>query len=96
MSNKNKQKQIKTDRNKKVLIKYTKLWDGIENSVEKVNNNLGQYGKGFMKFKFNSDDNLPFNKTLKLHNITVIIRSIFEEDCKFYPQVFLDGCLYEL
>ena len=35
MSNKNKQKQIKTDRNKKVLIKYTKLWDGIENSVKK-------------------------------------------------------------
>ena len=45
------------------MIKYTKLWDGIKYSVEKVNNKLGEYGKDFMKTKFNSDDNL---KTLKL------------------------------
>ena len=76
-------------------MKYTKLWDGAENSVEKVNNKLGQYRKGFIKIKFNSNDNLPFNKTLKLHNITVT-RSILEEDGKFYPQVFLDECFYEL
>ena len=49
-----------------------------------------------MKLKFNSDDNLSLNKTLKLHNITIIIRSVFEEDGKYYPQVFLDECLYEL
>ena len=49
-----------------------------------------------MKIKFNSDDNLPLNKTLKLHNITVIIKSVFEEDDKYYPKVFLDECLYEL
>ena len=49
-----------------------------------------------MKVKFNSDDNLPSNKILKLRNITVIVRSVFEEDGKYYPQVFLDECLYEL
>ena len=85
-----------TDKNKEVLIKYTKLWDGIKNSIAKVNNKLGEYRKDFMKIKFNSDDNLPLNKTLKLHNITIIIRSVFEKDCKYYPQVFLDICLYEL
>ena len=47
-----------------------------------------------MKIKFNSDDNL--NKTLKLHNIIIVIRSVFEEHGKFYPQVYLDECLYEL
>ena len=77
-----------TDKNKEVLVKYTKLWDGIENSIEKVNNKLGKYEKDFMKIKFNFDDNLPLNKTLKLHNITKIIRSVFEEDGKYYPQVF--------
>ena len=41
-----------------------------------------------MKIKFNSDDNLTLNKTLKLHNITITIRSVFEEDGKYYPQVF--------
>ena len=49
-----------------------------------------------MEIKFNSDDNLPLNKILKLHSLTVIVRSVFEEDCKFYPQVFLDKFLYEL
>ena len=49
-----------------------------------------------MKIKFNSDDKLPLNKPLKFHNITITIRSVFEEDGKLYPQVFLDDTLYEL
>ena len=49
-----------------------------------------------MKIKFNSDDNLPLNKPLKFHNITITIRSVFEEDRKLYSQVFLDNTLYEL
>ena len=46
--------------------------------------------------KFNSDDNLPLNKPLKFHNMNKAIRSVFEEDGKLYPQVFLDDTLYEL
>ena len=53
------------------MIKYTKLWDGSKNQIEKVNNELGEYGKDFMKIKFSSDNNLPLNKTLKLHNIKI-------------------------
>ena len=49
-----------------------------------------------MKIKFNSDDDLPLNKPLKFHLITITIRSIFEEDGELYPQVFLDDNLYEL
>ena len=47
--------------------------------------------------KFNSDDDdLPLNKPLKFHNMTIIIRSVFEEDGKLYPKIFLDDTLYEL
>ena len=46
-----------------------------------------------MKIKFNSDDNMSLNKMLKLHMLTV---SVFEEDDKYYPQVFLDECLYKV
>ena len=49
-----------------------------------------------MKIKFNSNDNLPLNKTLKLPNMAIVIRSVFEEHGKFYHQVYLDECLYEL
>ena len=49
-----------------------------------------------MKIKFNSDNNLPLNKQLKFHTMTVIIRCVISEDNKLYPQVFLDGVLYSL
>ena len=49
-----------------------------------------------MKIKFHSDDDLPLSKTLKLHNLTIIVRSVFEKDGKYYSQVFLDEYLYEL
>ena len=43
-----------------------------------------------MKIKFNSDEDLP----LKFHAVTIIIRSVFEENGKLYPQVFLDNTLH--
>ena len=47
-----------------------------------------QYEKDFMKRKFNSDDNLLLNKPLKLYMLTISIRFVFQEDNKYYPQVF--------
>ena len=49
-----------------------------------------------MKIRFDSDDNLPLNNLLKFHVMNIIIRSVFEEDGKLYPQLFLDDTLYEL
>ena len=49
-----------------------------------------------MKIKFNSDDDIPLNKPLKFNLMTITIRSVFEEDAKLYPQVFLDDSLYKL
>ena len=46
-----------------------------------------------MKIKFNSDDNLPLNKPLKLFMLTIIVRSVFKEDGKYYyRQIYLDEC----
>ena len=49
-----------------------------------------------MKIKFNLDENLQLNKILKLYNLTIVVRSAVQEDEKYYPQIFLDECLYEL
>ena len=64
--------------------------------IGKLNGRPGEYEKKFKKIKFNSDDNLPLNKILELHMLTAIVRSVFDEDGKHYPQVFLDECLCEL
>ena len=61
------------------------------------NDDLIKYAEeDYMKIKFDSDDNLPLNKVLKFHALTIIIRSAFERDGKYYPQIFLDAALVDL
>ena len=85
-----------TDENKELLKNYNDAFNGIRDKIKEINNNECDYEKDYMKIKFNSDDDLPLNKPLKFHNMTITIRSVFEEDGKLYPQVFLDDTLYEL
>ena len=47
-----------------------------------------------MKIKFNSDDDLPLNKTTEIHNGTIVVRSLFHENNKYDLQDFLDECQY--
>ena len=82
-----------TDNNKEVLKKYTELSDGIKNLIEKVDNKPGEYGKHYMKIKFNLIDNMSLNKSLKLHNLKIIVGSAFQENSKYYQHIFLDECL---
>ena len=49
-----------------------------------------------MKIKFNSDDELPLNKTIEVPIMIIVVRAIFLENNKYYPQVFLDKCLYKI
>ena len=84
------------DENKELLKKYKDVWNGIRDKIKEVSSGECDYEKDYMKIKFNSDDSLPLNKPLKFHNMTITISSVFEEDGKLYPQVFLDDTLYEL
>ena len=84
------------DENKELLKKYNDVFNGIRNKIKKISDNECGYEKDYTKIKFNSDNDLPLNKKLKFHNITITIRSVFEEDGKLYPQVFLDDTLHEL
>ena len=85
-----------TDENKELLKIYNDVWNGIKNKIEEVSSGECDYEKDYIKIRFNSDDDLPLNKLLKFHLMTITIRSVFEEDGKFYPNVFLDDTLYEL
>ena len=81
-----------TDENKELL----KKWNEIRDKIKKISSDECDYEKDYMKIKFNSDDNLPLNKPLKFHNMTITIRPVFEEDDNLYPQIFLDDTLCEL
>ena len=86
-----------TDSNSEVLKKYAEIWSGIKDQIKNINSGkLGEYEKIYIKIRFNADDDLPLNKILKFCIVTIIIRNIFEKDGKYYPQFFLDDCLYEV
>ena len=63
-----------TDKNKEVLKKYTELWDEIKNQIETINGGKPiEYGRDFMKIRFESDDDIPLGKIL---SIPMCIRAV--------------------
>ena len=67
-----------TDENKELLKKYTHVQNGIKSEIKAINDGKENYYlKDYMKIKFKSDHDLPLNKPLKFHAMTIIIRSVF-------------------
>ena len=84
-------------------MKTEKYWQNTQNFGMVLKMKLKQmvikkdeYGKDFEKIKFNTNDALPLNNPLKFPALTIIARSVFKEDSKFYVQVYLDGYFDEL
>ena len=49
-----------------------------------------------MDIKFISDNDLPPNKSIEIPSMIIILKAVFHENNKYYPNVFLDECLYKL
>ena len=79
-----------------VLRKFASIWKSIRAKIEENTGGIVQYDKDYMKIKFESNDNLPTDNIVNMNQVTIIIRSIFAQNSKFYPQLFLDDALYEL
>ena len=54
------------------------------------------YEQNYAKIGINTDDDLPLNISLKFPMLTIIVRCVFQEGAKLYPQIYLNECLYEL
>ena len=86
-----------TRNNNQVSIDYAKVWNGILEHIKKRSDGLvNEWGKDYMKIKFDSNDDIPLNKILKFRALTVVIRSVFNNEGKYYPQIFLDDALVDL
>ena len=89
---------IISSENGDIMQKYQDVFDGIKEIIKKINDHSYQinYDDNYMKIKFNTDDNIPLNKIIYFPTTTIITRCITEKDGKYYPQLFLDECLYEV
>ena len=81
-----------------IMQKYQDVFNGIKEIIKKINNYKQpiKYDDNYLKIKFNEDDNIPLYKSIYFPTITIIIRSITKKDDKYYPQLFVEDCLYEV
>ena len=78
------------------LKKFANIWKSIRAKIEENAGGIVQYDKSYMRIKFESNDNSPADNIVNMHQVTIIIRSVFAQNGKFYPQLFLHDALYEL
>ena len=58
--------------NKALLKKYADVWDGIKNEIKAINGGKeNDYGKDYMKIKFNSDDDKTTKISCNDHNYQI-------------------------
>ena len=88
---------IFSSENGDIKQKYQEVFDGMKEIIKKTNDYSRPitYDENYMKIKFNTD-NVPLNKIIYFPTITIIIRSLTQKDGKYYPQLILDECLYEV
>ena len=81
-----------------VIQKYQEVFDRLKEIIKKINDysQPTKYDDNYIKIKFNADDNIPLNKRIYIPTITITITSVTKKDDKYYPQVFLDECLYQV
>ena len=89
---------IISSENGDMMQKYQKAFDGIKEIIKKIYDYRQpiKYDGNYIKITFKTDDNISPNKIIYFPTITIIIRSITQKDDKYYPQIFLDECLYHV
>ena len=93
---------FKEENGKKYLIidsteKYEEVFSGVRSKIKRINGGKELlYEKNYARIGVDTDGDLPLNKPLNFSTLTIIIRCVFQEGEKLYPQIYLDECLYEL
>ena len=79
---------VPTNESKGKIKKYEELWSKIRDLIRSITKNSNDYDEKYMKSKFDSDDELPLNKTIDIPSMIIVVRAVINENNKYYPQVF--------
>ena len=71
--------------------KYHQVWKEI---FKIVNNGNGELKIHEKVVSFDSD--IPTEKIIKISSVTIVIMSLLKKDNKFYLELALNHCLYEI
>ena len=62
------------------MKKYKELWIKIRYLIRIITKSSDNYEEKYMKIKFNSNDELPLNKTIEIPSMTIVVRAVFDEN----------------
>ena len=68
-----------TNENKEKIKKFEELWIKIRDLIRSITKNSDDYDDKYMKIKYNSDDELPLNKTIEIPTMTVVVRAFLKD-----------------
>ena len=85
-------------RNKNINSVIDTIWGSIENKIEDIiypffNNYPRIEIKDYDKFRFNSDIDLLLNTIIEFRSLVINVSCVIEKS-KYYPEIYLDECLY--
>ena len=92
------------ENNKEVINVFDKLWKFIKDEINRLikrndkitfgnaDNKISEYNK----LRFSSDVDLPLDTLIEFHMLTIVIHCVIEKRKKYYPEIYLDECLYEV
>ena len=82
---------IFTSKSQKMM--YTRIWEEVKKLINEVDE-FSNYDKSYDVISFDTDDILSLNSIINVYSMTVIIKSVFKDNNKFYPQIYLTNCRY--
>ena len=82
---------IFTSKSQKMM--YTRIWEEVKNVINEVDK-FSNYDKNYDVISFDTDDILSLNSIINIYSMTIIIKSVFKDNNKFYPQIYLTNCRY--
>ena len=67
---------VPTNESKEKIKKYKELWIKIRDSIRSITKNSYDYDEKYKKIKFNSDDELPLQKSIEIPSIMIVVSMI--------------------
>ena len=76
-----------TNESKEKIKNYEELKSKIRDLIRLLTKNSDNYSEKYLKIKFISDDEIPLNKATEIPSMIIVVRAVFHENYKYYPQV---------
>ena len=93
---------VKVDNGTRYLVlfdpeKYDAICNRIRYLISQKSGITYVFSHNYARIKIDSNDFSPLEKTLDLHNVIILIKSILNTNQnRYYYNIFLQNCLYQL